>query len=199
MTCRCAFTVIELLVIIAIIAILAAILFPVFAQAREKARQSACASNTRQLAVGVLMYAQDYDETLVPTAIASQSSDGTLRPALIHPYLKNDHIRLCPSDSNSKLNSYGLNELIFADLTDPITGNHTVRTLAEIQSPSSTVMLAELGTEDDLRTRRADAYKSTAPSAPLNDDSECRSYRSSPPDTSLSTVSTVYERASESA
>src|SRR5712691_13462423 len=59
------FTLIELLVVIAIIAILAAILFPVFAQARDKARASTCLSNIKQLSLGVLMYAQDYDEQLL--------------------------------------------------------------------------------------------------------------------------------------
>ena len=68
-----AFTLIELLVVIAIIAVLAAILFPVFAQAREKARQTTCLSNTKQLTLAVLMYAQDYEETLPPTAYADEA------------------------------------------------------------------------------------------------------------------------------
>src|SRR5262249_15795329 len=63
-TRRPAFTLIELLVVIAIFAILAAILFPVFAQARAKARQAACLSNMKQIGLGLMMYAQDYDETL---------------------------------------------------------------------------------------------------------------------------------------
>jgi prepilin-type N-terminal cleavage/methylation domain-containing protein/prepilin-type processing-associated H-X9-DG protein len=65
MSSRRGFTLIELLVVIAIIAILAAILFPVFAQAREKANQTACISNLKQLALGCMMYAQDYDEKMI--------------------------------------------------------------------------------------------------------------------------------------
>jgi prepilin-type N-terminal cleavage/methylation domain-containing protein/prepilin-type processing-associated H-X9-DG protein len=89
------FTLIELLVVIAIIAILAAILFPVFAQAREKARQTACLSNTKQLALGVFMYAQDYDETL-PVAGTNAQCRGRWQWQ-IFPYVKNEQIFTCPN------------------------------------------------------------------------------------------------------
>ncbi|MFA4017004.1 MAG: hypothetical protein RUDDFDWM_002116 [Candidatus Fervidibacterota bacterium] len=100
---RLGFTLIELLVVIAIIAILAAILFPVFAKAREKARQASCQSNMRQLALGMLMYAQDYDERFV-----SCYDDGNGYPAgriiwadKILPYVKNRQIFVCPSSNAS--------------------------------------------------------------------------------------------------
>ncbi len=85
---RNGFTLIELLVVIAIIAILAAILFPVFAQAREKARQTACLSNMRQAGMGIMMYTQDYDETL-PFA-ANNPGNGPLIMwyDLVEPYVK---------------------------------------------------------------------------------------------------------------
>ena len=94
-----AFTLIELLVVIAIISLLAAILFPVFAQSREKARQTSCTSNMRQLATAVTMYAQDYDEALPPsTNYALPTSDpARIWPVLVQPYLKNDGVFACPS------------------------------------------------------------------------------------------------------
>ena len=99
------FTLIELLVVIAIIAILAAILFPVFAQAREAARATSCLSNTKQIALGQLMYSQDYDETIIPWEILDRSQyaiDAQIQGVwctLIQPYVKNTQILYCPSFS----------------------------------------------------------------------------------------------------
>jgi prepilin-type N-terminal cleavage/methylation domain-containing protein/prepilin-type processing-associated H-X9-DG protein len=96
---RSAFTLIELLVVIAIIAILAAILFPVFAQAREKARQATCLSNLKQLGTAQMMYTQDYDETYPQAyqSLADGSGDWPWYLGL-QPYIKNTAIFRCPSD-----------------------------------------------------------------------------------------------------
>lgn len=104
-----AFTLIELLVVIAIIAILAAILFPVFAQARSKARQAGDASNLKQLTLGFMMYAQDYDETVVPYQLGYQYSEGgrtssapTARwTQVLQPYLKNWQLYRDPSQDEN--------------------------------------------------------------------------------------------------
>jgi len=99
-----AFTLIELLVVIAIIAILAAILFPVFAQAREKARTTSCLSNFKQGALAWEMYIQDYDETMVPFGTAGHAGQTAgpdlWWPSLLNPYIKNWQIFHCPSSSD---------------------------------------------------------------------------------------------------
>jgi prepilin-type N-terminal cleavage/methylation domain-containing protein/prepilin-type processing-associated H-X9-DG protein len=101
---RRGFTLIELLVVIAIIAILAAILFPVFAKAREKARQSSCLSNVKQLMLAFMQYKQDYDEKWP----SMYWGGANWEPAAsgwwggeIAPYVKNTQIFLCPSKSDT--------------------------------------------------------------------------------------------------
>ena len=115
---RRAFTLIELLVVIAIIAILASILFPVFSRARENARRTSCASNMKQLSLGIMQYTQDYDERLPGTTDgnpgASQIGGWTWYKAFpassnvvgfdptqgsIYPYLKSAQVYVCPSDA----------------------------------------------------------------------------------------------------
>lgn len=171
---RGGFTLIELLVVIAIISILAAILFPVLAQARARARQTQCASNARQLSLGVLMYAQDYDETLPPVAYEDAGSNDVLWTAMLAPYLKNTQINRCPDDTLSRINSYGLNELAFADLTDDPEEQSPIRSLSAFQTPTETVMLGDNGTGDNLITLRPDTYKMVAPASEIDDDDDSR-------------------------
>ena len=120
-----AFTLIELLVVIAIIAILAAILFPVFATAREKARQTTCASNLKQIGIAFVQYSQDYDEG-TPACIYPAGGAGyptTTLGTLLNPYLKSQQVWRCPSDTvnptavNSTFTnpSYGYNMYFMED------------------------------------------------------------------------------------
>jgi prepilin-type N-terminal cleavage/methylation domain-containing protein/prepilin-type processing-associated H-X9-DG protein len=115
---RKGFTLIELLVVIAIIAILAAILFPVFAKAREKARQSSCLSNFKQIGLAVLQYAQDYDErtpreytdTAAPYPWEwCNTGDYTNYQDYITPYIKNTQVFICPSSSRTAEAATGWN------------------------------------------------------------------------------------------
>lgn len=108
---RSGFTLIELLVVIAIIAILAAILFPVFAQARESARRTACLSNVDQIGLGMAMYIQDYDET-TPTILGPIGSNHSYQIDYyvdIYPYVKNMDLFFCPDRTEWTLDSAGDN------------------------------------------------------------------------------------------
>ena len=163
-----AFTLIELLVVIAVIAVLAAILFPVFAQAREKGRQTACASNLRQLGLATLQYVQDNDETWPPYEYA----DGTYTrywfgfrangvwdktKGVLQPYLKNAQVQRCPSWTGAAHfgdgNGFGYNALNVGshgrynanyELDDPMAGDAPARD-TELSHPSATVAFGDGG------------------------------------------------------
>jgi prepilin-type N-terminal cleavage/methylation domain-containing protein/prepilin-type processing-associated H-X9-DG protein len=157
---RAGFTLIELLVVIAIIAILAAILFPVFAQAREKARQSTCLSNQKQLNTGMSMYIQDYDErfpnwrTLVTKSADNPNAKVTWVENM-QPYCKNKNIWICPSDNISAeakalslgggtvaVNSYWLNAYVFRWSGSSPTSPPSV-TLSEINYPATSIIFCD--------------------------------------------------------
>lgn len=100
-TTRRAFTLIELLVVIAIIAILAAILFPVFARARESARRASCQSNLKQIGLGLMQYAQDYDGWTPGSVTYLTPGVGMSWPSTIQPYVKSGQLFVCPSGVDS--------------------------------------------------------------------------------------------------
>jgi prepilin-type N-terminal cleavage/methylation domain-containing protein len=141
-TARRAFTLIELLVVIAIIAILAAILFPVFAQAREKARSTTCASNLRQLGMAIAMYRDD-TEYFVPFAAGGVEwmNPAAGQPSLLDPYLRSTGIRQCPSRQNplARYCINGWNGVHFGKTETSPQGQPD----AAVGSPSSTLMAWE--------------------------------------------------------
>ena len=160
---RKGFTLIELLVVIAIIAILAAILFPVFARAREKARQTSCLSNLKQLGLAALSYAQDYDE-LLPKARNWNHQQG-MWFASLYPYVKNSQVFQCPSllsngytgavvspVLNLPLSSIGYGWNIGTNEAPAYTNGmgyfeldlQPWRSLAMIPTPADTIMMADI-------------------------------------------------------
>ena len=154
------FTLIELLVVIAIIAILAAILFPVFARAREKARQTSCLSNCKQMGLAVLMYAQDYGERYPslmlnleePFIYNGFSHHNMLWYMAIEPYHRNVQVFNCPSTAATWRGQYtgdtryGINAIITRHVNPP-----TAVMMAEVARPSETLIIADsdwTGTND---------------------------------------------------
>lgn len=165
-----AFTLIELLVVIAIIAILAAILFPVFAQAREKARQASCLSNEKQLGTAILMYIQDYDETSPLAYYDTYSNGNWIFNAswwyLTYPYNKSNQVVRCPSNPNNNLvtssawddslgmkTSYEVNCIDYSNLKggfsravaygDPNNADSVIVTLADMAAPANLIGIVE--------------------------------------------------------
>jgi prepilin-type N-terminal cleavage/methylation domain-containing protein/prepilin-type processing-associated H-X9-DG protein len=146
MSTRKGFTLIELLVVIAIIAILAAILFPVFAQAREKARQASCLSNQKQWGLAWSMYVQDYDEDIPPYSQYIDTGGGhTWGPpivALLDPYIRNNQMRVCPSNDPGLAYSYGYNGYYLVNPQWSYT-SHSADKLAEVTYPAETIVFGE--------------------------------------------------------
>jgi prepilin-type N-terminal cleavage/methylation domain-containing protein/prepilin-type processing-associated H-X9-DG protein len=159
------FTLIELLVVIAIIAILAAILFPVFAQAREKARQASCLSNEKQIGLAILSYVQDYDETY-PQGSYMDPTDTSPTPWMhtVDPYVKSGYpvkasdagpikysVYVCPDFNPAAAgatpsHSYTVNQNLmpsFIDEAIPVWGMPTVQSLASVNAPANVVLLTE--------------------------------------------------------
>lgn len=147
-----AFTLIELLVVIAIIAILAAILFPVFAKAREKAQQSSCLSNQRQLGLGFLQYFQDHDDRFPMT------KGDTVWPDTLQPYMRSYDILRCPTDDSqnwkqplegstkTRVTSYSLNGYLppaRATEANPNPAPNPYNHVGRIRTPANVIFLAE--------------------------------------------------------
>ncbi len=131
---RRGFTLIELLVVIAIIAILAAILFPVFARAREKARQTSCLSNLKQLGLGVTMYCQDYDEIMPINGPHGGDITTKWWSGRIYPYVKNAQLYRCPSRQTMVI-AYSINYR----MSNWSAGIE----MAQIEFPAETILLAD--------------------------------------------------------
>jgi prepilin-type N-terminal cleavage/methylation domain-containing protein/prepilin-type processing-associated H-X9-DG protein len=176
-TNKSAFTLIELLVVIAIIAILAAILFPVFAQAREKARSATCLSNEKQLILGALQYVQDYDESYplsefyngsgwtgasVTTPISyfgySEQRNAFWSNSM-QPYLKNTQIMNCSSASRSRSDVFGVTLAAAGNYTYSLTYNGYMNKwpIAGTGSPAKLIVFSE-GLGKGTMPRYANAF-----------------------------------------
>lgn len=143
-----AFTLIELLVVIAIIAILAAILFPVFATAREKARQSACLSNEKQLGLAVMQYIQDYDDGY-PGGMSGGGTANGGWAAQIYPYVRSTRAFACPDDTSKPNGAWSVISYAY-NWTFTFGGNQVNNVsigpviMSQLNAPALSILLCEI-------------------------------------------------------
>ncbi len=174
------FTLIELLVVIAIIAILAAILFPVFAQAREAARKTSCLNNVKQIGTAYMMYLQDFDESFPPHVTERTAPAGTPDTAVarapftyrtkLFPYIKNEGIFKCPSAPNWPAPGPGAwyntdygnnhNEALLPTssnqawyIANPDFGFNDTTKIAQINFPANFILVGDAGRSDGTASR----------------------------------------------
>jgi len=160
---RPAFTLIELLVVIAIIALLAAILFPVFESARDKARQTTCLSNMKQLGIAFLTYTQDYDESCVP--LYSGGASNAYWDANLAPYLQNLDVLACPNDSYRTYKPDLPRSYAYVTNNGHGIGSAGNGLLTKVPSPSTTFAFAEEpgGLAEQPGQNGGGAFESNAP------------------------------------
>ena len=140
------FTLIELLVVIAIIAILAAILFPVFAKAREKARQTTCVSNIKQVMTGALMYNQDYDDKMVTAPVHWNDGQAWVCwPFQLQPYIKNWGVYACPSTEKGPMDYQYMHYDVWPTyaVACSIFESASGISMAQVPTPSDKVFIAD--------------------------------------------------------
>ena len=146
---RRGFTLIELLVVIAIIAILAAILFPVFAQAREAARRTACVSNMKQLSLGISMYTQDNDERLPILGVLAEGRGRWMWQVM--PYIKNRQVFTCPHTPRNAYDGSQWTDRTGYGFAEHLWGNNYSTpaadgiALAQVAKPADTIALGDTG------------------------------------------------------
>ena len=144
---RRGFTLIELLVVISIITVLAAMLFPVFARAREKARQAACTSNLKQIGTALTMYTDDYDGVYPRGQFAPFDSTQTWN-VVIAPYVKNTQVFKCPTQGSDPY-GYGYNISFWGagDLLEGMHGINDTYPVAQsmVPAPAETIWVVDFG------------------------------------------------------
>ena len=166
------FTMIELLTVIAIIALLASLLLSALSGAKTRGQQIFCLNNARQQIIGIILYSDDNGDFLPPVSSTDPSGEEIPWSSLLQAYFPSPPGFLCPGDKQSRKISYGLNEIAFVDEEDDPAVDH--RKLGSFFYPTHTIAVGDLGTGDDYMKQIPDARKMVPPSGDLDDDEDGR-------------------------